>query len=115
MGEPAGGVLALQLAVERRRRHKRVVPALQLVDQGGVGRALAGAPAQERADPSQAPAPGVVGPRLSDPVVDGRVREQTRMRRTRVIEQGGELSSVLVRRLRVGVAPHEPFDEARGI
>lgn len=51
VAEPAGGIGALELAVEGRRLAQRVLPALQLLDKGGFDLTLADAPAQERADP----------------------------------------------------------------
>jgi hypothetical protein len=115
VGQPPGGVLALELPVERRSDLERVVAALQLLHQGRIGFALAHAPAQLGADPSQAVAAGVVGPPLSDPVVDGRVGQSPGMGCASVGEQGGELGPVLLGRLRVGVPAHEPFDEFRAI
>jgi len=80
VGEPPGQVGALQLPVQRRRwAQQRVLPALQVLDQGRVRLTLTDAPSGEGAGPGQPTPPGVVRPGLGDPVIDRCIRQCPRM------------------------------------
>lgn len=113
VGQPAGGVLALQLPVDGGRRPERILPALELLDEGGVGRARPDAPAEERADPGQTVAAGVIRSGARHPLVYGPLGEGAGLRDPDVSEQGRQLGQVLVGRLGIGVATTEPLDQGR--
>lgn len=62
VGQPAGRVLALELPLQRRRVPERVLPALQFLDQPGIGQLVANTPTKEDADPGETIPAGVVVP-----------------------------------------------------
>lgn len=111
VGEPAGRILPLELSVDRRRRTHRVLPALQILDQGRIRLSMTDAPPQKGARPSHSTSTGVVGPSLTDPLIHHRLAEAPWMGDPGEREQSRQLRLVLLGGLRIGIPSDEPLDE----
>ena len=116
-GQPAGGVLALDLPVQAWDSAQGVVPAHERFDQRWLGFADADAPPEEGADSGQAVANAVIGDSLAVAATPGKdlgLPKLIGMAPAGDLEQCRQVSDVLMTGLTVRVPIRKLGDERRG-